>query len=70
MYASHSWSVCSHSIVQDTRTPLHYAAQYNKSAQVLEVVERLLERNADVNAVDDVSAWDGDGVGWHVYGYV
>ena len=63
MYASHSWSVCSHSIVQfDKKTPLFYAAQ-NESALAPAVVARLLKAGADVNATNDVSAWEGDGVG-------
>ena len=67
MYASHSWSVCSHSIVQFKRSPLHYAAQ-NDSAQAAAMVARLLQGKADANAVDSVSAWDGGMVvGWHVY---
>ena len=65
MYASHSWSVCSHSIVQFKTTPLFYAAE-NKSAQALAVLERLLKAGAEVNATNMVSAWDADGVGWHV----
>ena len=44
-----------------------YAAR-NKSAQAPALVELLLEAEADVNAADKVSAWEGDGVGRHVYG--
>ena len=62
MYASHSLSVCSHSIWQNKQTPLMFAAR-NKSAQAPAVVERLLKAGADVNAVDYVSAWEGGGVG-------
>ena len=43
-------------------------AAHNKSAQALALVALLLEGKADVNAVDDVSAWEGDGVRGHVYG--
>ena len=60
MYASHSWSACSHSILQLGKTPLHYAAR-NKSAQAAAVVARLLEAGAEVNASNKVSAWEGDG---------
>ena len=60
MHASHSWSVCSHPIVQDKGTPLLYAA-VSKSAQSPALVELLLKAEADVNAADDVSAWEG---GW------
>ena len=58
MYASHSWSVCSHSIVKAEWTPLMHAAQ-NKSAQAPAIVARLLEGKADVNAVDEGSALEG-----------
>ena len=59
MHASHSWSVCSHSIVQGTPTPLMYAAGYNESAQSPALVELLLKAGADVNAANKVSAWEG-----------
>ena len=62
MHASHSWSVCSHSIVQDKRTPLMHAAE-NESAQSPALVELLLEGKTDVNAAGRVNAWEGDGVG-------
>ena len=62
MYASHSWYVCPHRIVQEKDTPLMYA-QENRSAQGRAVVALLLEGKADVNAADAVSAWEGDGVG-------
>ena len=58
MYASHLWSVCSHSIVQGERTPLMLTAQWNKSAQAAAIGERLLEGKADVNAGDMVRAWE------------
>ena len=62
MYASHSWSVCSHPIVQANQTPLMYAA-HNKSAQAPAVVARLLQGKANVNAADYVGAWEEGGVG-------
>ena len=69
MYASHSRSLCSHSIVQYYKwTALHLAARFNKSAQAPAVVEVLLEAGAEVDARDAVNAWEGDGVGWHVHG--
>ena len=42
-------------------------AAKNESAQALAVVERLLKAGADVNAADKVSAWEGGGVGCHMY---
>ena len=52
-----SLMVCvpSHSIVQEKRTPLMYAA-LSKSAQALALVALLLKADADVNARDRVSA--------------
>ena len=58
MYASHSWSVCSNSIVQYKKTPLILAA-WNESSQAPAIVERFLEDGADADAVDSVSGWDG-----------
>ncbi len=55
----------SHSIVQWKQTPLMNAAQYTKS---LALVDVLLEAGAAVNAADRVSAWEGHGVGCHMYG--
>ena len=48
------------------KTPLMYAAQYAKS---LALVDVLLKAGANVKARDDVSAWEGDGMGWrtHIY---
>ena len=62
MHASHSWSVCSHSIVQTKKTPLMYAAR-NESAQAPAVVKLLLQGKADVDAADSVSACEGDSAG-------
>ena len=67
MYASHSWSVCAHSIVQRKWTSLMLAARYNKSAQALAVAARLLKAGADVNAADRVTAWEGYDVGCHMF---
>ena len=53
--------------MQINKTPLMYAAE-NESAHSPALVELLLEAEADVNAADKVSAWEGDGVGWHIYG--
>ena len=58
MHASHSWCVCPHSIAQARVTPLMFAA-WNKSAQAPALVELLLKAEADVNAADKVSAWEG-----------
>ena len=58
MYASHSWPVWPHSIVQSKNTPLFYAVLHNKSAQAPAIVNCLLKRKADVDARDGVSAWD------------
>ena len=48
---SHLCCLCSHMFVQMQRTPLMLAAWYGKSFQMLEM---LLEANADVNAVNKV----------------
>ena len=65
MHASHSWSVCPHSIVQEERrTVLTWAvmmAVKTESSQALAMMELLLKAGADVNAIDCVSAWKG---GW------
>ena len=62
-HACLSLMVCvpSHSVVQLKQTPLMYAVR-NESAQSPAVVELLLKAEADVNAANDVSAWEGDGV--------
>ena len=44
-----------------------YAAK-NKSAQSAALVKLFLDANADINATDNASAWDRDGVGCHMYG--
>ena len=69
MYASHSRSMYSDSVVQEKKTPLILAAENNKSAQASAIVERLLKGKADVDARDSVSPWEG-GVVWsdHIYG--
>ncbi len=43
-------------------------AALSESAQSPAVVELLLKAEADVNATDYVSAWEGDGVGCYMYG--
>ena len=48
--------------MQGKKTPLIFTAE-NESAQSPAIVERLLKAGADVNAWDDVSAWEGGGMG-------
>ena len=47
-------------ILKGNKTPLMYAA---RNAESPAVVELLLKAAADVNAMDDVSAWEGGGLG-------
>ena len=42
-----------------------YAA---RNAQSPALVELMLRNKADVNATDYVSAWEGGGLGWYVFG--